>query len=59
MTTMRLRFPWAKRGRGRRAPQHRDDPTMVFKTFVRVLEQLRASPRGAEHSPLSVQRENA
>jgi len=59
MTTSRLRFPWAKRGRGRRAPQHRDDPTVVFKTFVRVLEQLRASPRGADHATLAAQREKA
>jgi hypothetical protein len=53
MTNSRWRFPWIKRGRGRRAPLHRNDPSAVFKTFVQVLAQLHATSRTPCHAPLA------
>lgn len=57
MTQQKLRLPFATRPRARRRVARRDDPTLVFKNFVRVLEQLHAAPRGAETTALATQKE--
>ncbi len=49
MTVTRLRFPWSKRARTRRPAPQREDPAVVFKTFVRVLGEMRATQRAADH----------
>lgn len=55
MSAYRFRFPWTKRAR--RAAPYRDDPAVVFKTFVRLLERLRSAPRGGGHAAIAVSRE--
>ncbi|MBI1867708.1 MAG: histidine kinase [Methylocystis sp.] len=57
MSANRLRFPWTKRRHGRRAAPYRDDPIVVFKTFVRLLERLRSAPRGGGCAAIAVSRE--
>ena len=47
MTHSRLRLPFVKRARARRRAPRRDDPALVFKTFVRMLERLQTAPRNA------------
>jgi hypothetical protein len=44
-----------KRGRPRRAS--REDPTLVFKNFVRALEKLRPAVSGGAHAPAAAVRE--
>ncbi len=48
MTVTRLRFPWNKRARARRPAPQREGEAAVFKTFVRVLGEMRATQRAAE-----------
>lgn len=48
-----------KRRGPRRAPVKREDAEVVFKTFVRTLERLRAPPRGGGHAAIAATREKA
>lgn len=57
MTQSKLRLPFATRARSRRKTARRDDPTLVFKNFVRVLEELHALPRDRETTSLTTQPE--
>lgn len=56
MPNLKLSWTWTKRGRGRRAARGREDPELVFKTFVQLLAQMRASARSAQ-PPLAGRRE--
>lgn len=58
MLQAKFRPGWMKRRRARRAPREREDPAVVFKTFVQVLARLRANAREAAPSPMAIAREN-
>jgi hypothetical protein len=42
-----------------RNPRLREDPSVVFKTFVELLAQLRAEARAASHTPINAQAEKS
>jgi len=58
MTQTRLRLPWTKRARGRRAARPHDEPSVVFKTFVQVLAQMRDATRETNAAAPIARREN-
>jgi hypothetical protein len=57
MTQNKLLFRPHKRNRSRRAAR-REDPTIVFKNFVRALERLRPAA-ASPHKPVAAAREKA
>ena len=59
MTQMKLRLPFAKPTRTRRARRRHNDPAAVFKTFVLMLERLHTQSRAACRTSLSSQAEKA
>jgi hypothetical protein len=57
MRQTKMPLPFIPRTRTRRKATRTDDPTLVFKNFVRVLEQLHAAPRNAQRTVLATQKE--